>query len=113
MSTLKIEVQQNQSRNLRITLLLDDVRVGFEFFWNGFSGLWNFNVLNPATLEPVISGLGLSLGTNLLGPYAYLIDQGIIPPGVLWVQDIAGLGVDPGLDSFVNGEAVLFYQTVS
>ena len=111
MDTLKIEVQQNGGTNLKTTLVLDGIQIGFEFFWNGFTGRWNFNLLNPTTSDPFLSGLGLCLGTDLLGPYRYLEDQGLIPPGPLWVQDIAGTGTDPTKDSFSSGNAALFYQT--
>lgn len=111
MGTLKLTIQQNGSSNLKTTMVLDGVQIGFEFFYNGFSDRWQMNLLNPQTLDPFLSGLGLTLGTDLLGPYRYLGDQNLIPPGPLWVLDIEGLGNDPTKDSFLEGRSALLYQT--
>jgi len=77
----------------------------FVFWTNTQDGGWFFD-LYDASDNPLVLGLGLSVGVDLLYPYRYLD----VPPGILWVEDVAQTGADPGLTAFADGDAILYYM---
>ena len=105
----QIPVYQTDGNSVKSSVVLDNVRVGFRFYWNGFSNRWHMDLLDPITETPFLAGLGLSCGVNLLARHRYLVDQDLIPPGSLFVQNLTGSGVDPTQDGFSSGNYILVY----
>jgi hypothetical protein len=118
MSTSTIQVQVGSpatgwSSQYTSTVLLEGRRYAFSFYTNklsGDAGAWFFDVLNPVDLSVAVGGIGLAIGLSLLYPYRYK-GVSIIPPGTLYVQDIAGRMADPALETFELGQARLLYTS--
>ena len=120
MSTYSIQVQtgnaaRGYSSQHTSTVLLEGRRYAFSFYTNTMSGpgrigSWFFDVLNPTDLSVEVGGLGLAVGLSLLYPYRYK-GASIIPPGTLYVQDVAGRRADPALDTFALGQARVLYTS--
>lgn len=113
MSILDLPVQTGDSEigfssNLRYTIVLDGVQIGFTFFTNQHSDSWFFNI-ETVNFVPVVAGLGLSVGSDLFFPYRSLGDA--IPPGILYCVDLTGAGTDPKVNSFENKTHILRYMT--
>jgi hypothetical protein len=66
---------------------------------------WDFR---DATGTPLVLGAGLGSGVDLLFPFR---GYAACPPGKLfvWTSD----NLDPGLDSFAEERAVLYYQSIA
>lgn len=113
MSVLELPVQSGNpdtgfSSNFSYTIILEGVQLGLTFKTNKPDGSWFFDI-TTVNFEPVVMGLGLSCGLDLLFPYRSKGDQ--IPPGVLYCVDLTGAGLDPVVDSFEKKTHVLRYMT--
>lgn len=101
--------------HVRLVRQLDDLTVQLDFktgkFIDGSTdpsvGLWYLDIYD-AVGTPVVLGLGLSVGVDLLYPYRY---RDGVPPGKLFVSPESDVGyVDPVLDSFVQGTHSIWYE---
>ena len=113
MSIIDMPVQTGDSEigfssNFSYTIILEGVQLGLTFKTNKPDGSWFFDI-GTVNFEPVVMGLGLSCGLDLLFPYR---SKGArIPPGVLYCVDLSGNGSDPAVDSFENKTHILRYMT--
>lgn len=105
----QIPIVTTTGNSVKSTMILDNVRLGFRFYWNGFSDRWYMDILDPITEVPFLAGLGLSLGVNLFARHSYLVEQGKLPPGSLFVLDLTGTGIDPKKAGFSTGDYTLIY----
>ena len=96
------------STNFRYTVFLEGTQFGLVFYTEKPDDQWFFD-LTTVNFEPVVAGLGLSVGLDLLFPYRSLGEA--IPPGILYCVDLSGEGNDPTVESFQNGTHVLRYMT--
>lgn len=87
------------------TLTLDRVRFQLDTYTNNADGGWYMD-LRDSTGEPIVLGIALVTGLDLLFPYRYLD----VPAGVLFINDLDGPRQDPTLDSFKDQEVALYYQ---
>jgi hypothetical protein len=71
---------------------LGDVTYQFNLIWNDRSSVWMLDILNAATQVPIISGLALVLGADLLEKYALGI-------GAFVLVDETGTGTEATLTS--------------
>lgn len=113
MSILELPVQVGDpeigfSSNYSYTTFLDGVQVGLRFYTNKPDDSWFFDI-TTVNFEPVVAGLGLAVGLDLLFPYRSKGD--LIPPGILYCVDLTGEGNDPTVESFQNQTHVLRYMT--
>jgi len=114
MSIIDLPVQKGDpeegfSSQFSYTIILEGRRHGLRFYTNGIDGLWYFD-LTDTNFDPVVVGLGLSVGVDLLFPYRHLSD--LVPPGVLYCVDLSGVGSDPTTDSFLEtGTHLVRYMT--
>jgi hypothetical protein len=88
------------------TLTLDGVRFRLDTYTNKFDGAWYMD-LRDFEDEPLVLGIALVTGLDLLFPYRYLA----IPAGILFLNSLTGERVDPGLTSFEDEAMALYYQT--
>ena len=87
----------------RITL--DGIVIRIDTYTNTWDGLWYLDIFD-ADDAPLILGILLAVGLDLLYPYRYMP----VPPGVLMVQDQNGSpAVDPVLDAFSEERHAIFY----
>lgn len=95
------------SVNYSITLYTVVVTPGYADNPATRTGYWNMD-LRDSVGNPIVLGLGLGSGVDLLFPFRA---NALCPPGKLfvWTND----GRDPGLDSFAQKTAVLYYQPIS
>jgi len=113
MSVLELPVQVGDpaigfTSNFQYTIFLEGVQFGLVFKTNKPDDSW-FMDITTVNFEPVVMGLGLAVGLDLLFPYR---SKGArIPPGVLYCVDLSGNGSDPAVDSFENKTHVLRYMT--
>ena len=96
------------STNFRYTVFLEGSQFGLVFYTNDPDDSWFWD-LTDVNFEPVVAGLGLAVGLDMLFPYRSLGD--VIPPGVLYCVDLSGNGSDPTVSSFQDGTHVLRYMT--
>ena len=113
MSILELPVQSGNSEigfssNFSYTILLEGVQLGLVFKTNKPDDSW-FMDITTVNFEPVVMGLGLAVGLDLLFPYRSKGD--LIPPGLLYCVDLSGGGSDPTVDSFENKTHALRYMT--
>lgn len=87
------------------TLTLDGVRFRLDTYTNKVSGGWFLDLFDGDD-NPLVLGVALVTGLDLLYPFRHLD----VPPGVLFVNDHQGEREDPGLDTFINHGAALYYQ---
>lgn len=88
------------------TLTLDGVRFRLDTYTNKADGAWYLDIFDGEG-DALVQGLALVTGLDLLFPYRYLA----VPPGILFVNDHEGEREDPGLDTFFDRGAALYYQT--
>lgn len=88
------------------TLTLDGIRFRLDTYTNKADGCWYMDLFDGDG-APLIQGIALVTGLDLLFPYRYLD----VPPGILFVNDHEGERTDPGLSAFLDKEAALYYQT--
>jgi hypothetical protein len=63
-----------------------------DLIWNERSSVWMMDILNPTTQQPIVSGLALVLGADLLVEFALGI-------GALVVVDETGTGTEATVTS--------------
>ena len=113
MSILELPVQSGNpeigfSSNYAYTIFLEGVQFGLTFKTNKPADSW-FMDISTVNFEPVIMGLGLAVGLDLLFPYR---SKGVlVPPGILYCVDLSGAGTDPVVDSFENQTHALRYMS--
>ena len=93
MTILELPVQSGNpdigfSSNFAYTILLEDVQFGLTFKTNKPDDSW-FMDISTVNFEPVVLGLGLAVGSDLLFPYRSLGD--LIPPGILYCSAPLGM----------------------
>jgi hypothetical protein len=109
MTIIQITPQfREEDQHTSQTLTLDGTRFRLDTYTNRFDGAWYLD-LYDADEEPLILGLGLVTGLDLLFPYRYLA----VPAGVLFINPLTGDSVDPGLTSFTDKDVALYYQTAT
>jgi hypothetical protein len=85
------------------TIRLGDRAWFFSFYTNSEGG-WFMNIgTDPST--PVIAGIGIATGLDLLFPFRHLD----VPPGPLWVLDRNNSDADPDDTGFADGRYSLVY----
>ena len=109
MEIQEIAVQFNESTHNSQTIVLDTIRVRIDTYTNKADGCWYLDTFD-GNGNPLVLGIAIVTGLDLWFPYHYL--EGI-PPGILFINDHVGDKEDPGLDSFDDQEAVMYYQTVT
>jgi hypothetical protein len=90
------------------SLTLDGARFRIDFYTNKSDGCWYLDLFDSED-APMVLGIGLVTGLDLLFPYRYLP----VPSGVLFVNDHIGERQDPTLNSFFEDEMNLYYQTTT
>jgi len=100
-------VERLDSINYLITLYTMVLPPGYLSNPTPKTGYWSFDFADSQG-NPLIRGAGLGSGVDLLFP---LRAYKACPPGKLfvWTSD----GLDPGLSSFADGRAVLYYQSTA
>lgn len=83
---------------------LDDVFYRFELHFNTRKRAWFLHVLGDDG-TPLVYGLSLVTGTDLLGPFG----NSAFPPGQLFVEDTAGQDREAGRHD-LRGELRLIYR---
>jgi hypothetical protein len=71
---------------------LGETTYQFNLIWNDRSSVWMMDIINPTTQTPIISGLALVLGADLLEDSALGI-------GALVVVDETGTGTEASVTS--------------
>lgn len=71
---------------------LGNTNYRFELRWNSRSNVWTMDISNPVTQAPIISGIALVLGADLLAAYA-------LGMGGVVVWDETGTGTEASLSS--------------
>lgn len=106
MSVLEITVQfREDETHASQTLVLEGVRVRFDTYTNRDDNSWYLDIYDDDD-QPMIIGIALAVGLDLLFPYRHLN----VPPGILFVQDQGGQPFrDPILPDFFAGNMALFY----
>jgi len=106
MAIIEITAQfREEDKHTSQTLTLDGVRFRLDTYTNKADGRWYLDLFDDAG-APIVLGIGLATGLDLLYPYRYLD----VPAGILFVNDLAGPQEDPGLDAFKDKAAALYYQ---
>jgi hypothetical protein len=105
MSIIDLPVQTGSpdvgfSSNYAYTTFLEGVQIGFRFYTNKPSDAWFFDITD-VNFNPLVAGLGLSVGLDLLFPYRSL-GADVIPPGILYCADLRAQGDGPGFDPTVS-----------
>ena len=85
--------------------VLDGLNFGLQIQTNKFNNAWQLNLLD-SNGNPLVYGLGLEAGMDLLFPYRYKDE---VPAGKLFVASFNGQ-TDPTLNSFIDGTHGIFYQ---
>lgn len=96
---------RKEDKHTSQTLTLDQVRFRLDTYTNRADNSWYMNLYDTND-EPILLGIALATGLDLLYPYRYLP----VPAGVLFVNDLDGPRQDPTLDSFEGEEVALYYQ---
>lgn len=83
---------------------LDGTPYKLKVYWNSRNAFWGLAVF---TIEDVLilGGIRLFQGINLIGGHP---DIGL-PPGELWVVDLAGDLSEPGYEDFTGDRQLHFY----
>ena len=89
------------------TLTLDRVRFRLDTYTNKSDGSWYLDIFDGDGVA-LVQGIALATGLDLLFPYRHLD----VPAGALFVNDHAGVREDPGLTTFFQEGAALYYETV-
>lgn len=74
------------------TVQLGTVTYQVNLYWNDRSSVWLMDLFNPTTQAPIVTGLALTLGADLLAPYSLGI-------GSLMVIDETGTHTEATLTS--------------
>jgi len=102
---IKVQFRKDETHASQ-TLTLDGVRFRLDTYTNKADGSWYLDLYDEDD-EPLVQGIALATGLDLLFPYRYLD----VPPGILFVNDHIGPREDPTLDTFLDEAAALYYQT--
>ena len=114
MAIQQLTVQVNESQHFNSTVTLDQQNFGLSFYVTKVPNLqdgtvaefWYMDLANSQG-TPVVQGIGLVAGIDLLFPYRALA----VPMGKLFVYPSKnGLFVDPTVDTFSDDNAHLWYQ---
>ena len=107
MAILEITVQfRKDETHASQTLTLDGVRFRLDTYTNKADNSWYFDLYDEDDVA-LVQGVAFATGLDLLYPYRYLD----VPPGILFINDQEGPREDPTLDTFLDEEAALYYQT--
>jgi hypothetical protein len=101
---ITVQFRENETHTSQ-TLTLDGVRFRLDTYTNKIDGCWYLDVFDEDE-APLVMGLALVTGLDLLYPFRHLD----IPEGTLFVNDLAGPREDPGLDTFFDQGAALYYE---
>lgn len=105
MALIEITIQfREQDKRTVQTLELDGARWQFATYTNRADGSWYLDLADSAGTA-LLFGIALVTGLELLFPYRHLD----VPPGALFVNDLAGPREDPGLSTFQDRGAALYY----
>ena len=105
--TIEVQFREDETHTSQI-LTLDGVRIRLDTYTNKADGGWYLDVFDEED-TPLVTGIGIVTGLDIFFPYRYLP----IPPGILFINDLVGEQTDPVLDTFVNRDAELIYETVA
>lgn len=83
---------------------LDNVLFQIDYYKNKRTNLWCMDLFDNLS-QPLVLGIGLRAGIDLLWPYRSLE----VPAGVLFVAPQGTGLVDPSLTAFENGLASIYY----
>jgi len=116
MTIQRLTVQVNESDHLSTRVFLDDEQFRLDFYVTKIvntdtlvvTTAWYLDLYDSAG-DPLVLGIGLTAGIDLLYPYRALK----VPQGKLWVQPMSGIYADPTIDTFEEDEAVVYYQPVA
>lgn len=109
MSIIQLSPQfRPEDKHTSQSLTLDGVRFQLVTYTNKADNGWYMDLLD-INGNAVVKGIGMAVGLDLLYPYRY---KGNLPPGILFLQDLAGTREDPVLASFENEDVGLYYQEV-
>ena len=90
----------------RQSVTLEGIRIRIDTYTNKVDGLWYHDVYDSEGVA-LFQGVRLTAGIDLWFPYRY---KTTLPPGVFFVADHAAPFLDPGLESFQDRDASLWYQ---
>lgn len=91
------------------TAQLGDFTYRLDYYTNKADNGWYMDI-SAQDGTPLVIGIGLVAGIDLLYPYRYLN----VPPGKIFVSPQGPDGyVDPTLDAFINGYATIYYEEPS
>lgn len=105
MALVEITVQfRPEDKRTVQTLELDNARYQLATYTNRADGGWFMDLADSAG-NPLLFGIALVTGLDILFPYRHLD----VPPGILFVNDLAGPREDPTLETFDERGAALYY----
>ena len=113
MAFQKITVQVNESQHLSTQVFLDNVSYRLDFYVTKVpdlvtgesTNLWYIDLYNSAN-TPIVLGIGMATGIDIFFPYR----ARAVPAGKLFVAPQDTAYIDPTENTFINDEAILFYQ---
>lgn len=79
------DTADNRLPSFKMTVTLDDTAFVLWAKWNVVYGFWTLDLLD-STLDPIVTGLKLALGIDLLHRYR----DARLPGGALMVVDLSG-----------------------
>lgn len=106
MAIINITPPFDSRDHVSMSITLDDQTYRMDFKQNKQTNTW-FMDLFDSLGAPLVLGMGLSAGIDILYPYK----ARQVPPGKLFVSPQFGAFVDPDLDAFEEGEAIIYYIT--
>ena len=95
-----LELPPSTDRPQSFTTQLGSAVYQFDLRWNDRSNVWTMDISDPVSGNPIVSGLAVVLGADLLKPYALGI-------GTLIVVDETSTNTEAALDSL--GSSVNLY----
>lgn len=102
---IKFQFRKDQTHSSE-NITLDGTRFRLDAYTNKADSSWYMDLFDSND-DPLVTGIAIATGLDLLFPYRYLA----VPPGILFVNSLAGAPNDPVLDSFIQLEVALYYQT--
>lgn len=90
-----------------MNVTLDGQTYNLTFFLNTREQRWYMDVRFGGS--PILLGVPVVLGGDLLYQERYLKDEDLLPPGTFLVKDTLEMGRDPDFSNFGN-DVVLLYQ---
>ena len=95
-----LELPPSTDRPQSFTTQLGSAVYQFDLRWNDRSNVWTMDISDPVSGNPIVSGLAVVLGADLLKPYALGI-------GTLILVDETSTNTEAALDSL--GSSVNLY----